>query len=174
MAPPGIFITTAAEVDAASLATFAARTFRETFGCDNTSEDMDAYVALHFNEQRQRAELRDPSCLALLVHSGTQLVGYAQLMESSDPPRAISAPAIEIQRFYVESAHHGTGIAQALMRECIVASSDRGFAAVWLGVWERNPRAIAFYRKSGFVDLGSQPFVLGDDLQTDRIMLRSL
>ena len=41
---------------------------------------------------------------------------------------------------------------------------------LWLGVWERNPRAQAFYRKSGFADVGSQVFLVGTDAQTDRVM----
>ena len=45
---------------------------------------------------------------------------------------------------------------------------------LWLGVWEHNLRAIAFYRKCGFVQCGAQPFLLGTDLQTDWDMNRTL
>jgi ribosomal protein S18 acetylase RimI-like enzyme len=37
-------------------------------------------------------------------------------------------------------------------------------------VWERNRRAQAFYKKSGFVDVGTQTFLVGTDEQTDRVM----
>ncbi|HEX7807692.1 MAG TPA: GNAT family N-acetyltransferase, partial [Thermoanaerobaculia bacterium] len=46
--------------------------------------------------------------------------------------------------------------------------------SVWLGVWEHNPRAIAFYEKCGFRITGKHPFLLGSDLQTDLVMTREL
>ena len=51
--------------------------------------------------------------------------------------------------------------------------ADRvGTRTLWLGVWERNERAKAFYRKGGFVDVGAHVFMVGTDAQTDRIMAR--
>ena len=75
-------------------------------------------------------------------------------------------------RFYVDKAHHGRGIAQTLMQEAVATARKLGATTVWLGVWERNLRAIAFYVKCGFQDVGSQPFLVGSDLQTDRVMAR--
>ena len=60
------------------------------------------------------------------------------------------------------------------MSQVIDAARRDGAITLWLGVWERNPRAIAFYRKAGYVDVGAQVFVLGTDPQTDRIMTRPL
>ena len=174
LSPHPINIRTAVEDDAATLAALAERTFRDTFARDNSAADMDAYVALQFSEDRQRRELHDPKCFTLLVESATDLIGYAQLRASGDAPSGAAGASIELQRFYVEAVHHGTGIAHSLMRECLAAAAKRGFTWIWLGVWERNQRAIAFYHKLGFTDSGSQPFALGSDLQTDRIMSRSV
>jgi GNAT superfamily N-acetyltransferase len=82
--------------------------------------------------------------------------------------------AIEIWRFYVDRPWHGLGLAQTLMsavRECAV---QKGARTLWLGVWEKNPRAIAFYEKCGFRDVGAHDFWVGSDRQTDRIMVASL
>jgi hypothetical protein len=82
--------------------------------------------------------------------------------------------AVELARFYVDSPFHGQGVARKLM-DAVVAEATRGEAAtLWLGVWERNARAIGFYTKSGFRDVGSHPFQLGGDLQRDRLMVRDL
>ena len=51
------------------------------------------------------------------------------------------------------------------------AARSAGDGHLWLGVWERNARAIRFYAKAGFVDVGSHDFVLGTDRQTDRVMV---
>ena len=95
------------------------------------------------------------------------LIAFTQLRRTQS-----SWGDVEISRFYVDRRHHGRGIAQALMAEAYQAAGELGGKTIWLGVWERNPRAIAFYAKSGFVDVGSHPFLVGSDLQTDRVMVR--
>ncbi|HEX8617769.1 MAG TPA: GNAT family N-acetyltransferase [Thermoanaerobaculia bacterium] len=148
--------------DAATLAAFGARTFRDAFAADNRAEDMDAYVGQAYGETQQRRELEDPNQAVLLVERDGVLLAYAHLR--------ISENEVEIARFYVDRAHHGEGIAQELMQHAIDVARERGAKRVWLGVWERNPRAIRFYEKCGFVDFGSHPFLIGSDLQTDRLM----
>jgi ribosomal protein S18 acetylase RimI-like enzyme len=81
---------------------------------------------------------------------------------------------VEIRRFYVDRPFHGRGIAQALMRAVEETARTLGGRTLWLGVWERNPRAIAFYSKCGFVDVGQHDFILGTEEQTDRVMARAL
>ena len=99
----------------------------------------------------------------------------ARASSSGDVPSCVrgSAP-VELLRFYVDQAWHGQGIAQVLMAEVIAAAVADGSKTLWLGVWERNPRALAFYGKCGFRDVGSHEFVMGTDHQTDRILARSL
>jgi ribosomal protein S18 acetylase RimI-like enzyme len=81
---------------------------------------------------------------------------------------------LELSRFYVDRPWHGRGVAQALMTATVREAARRGGETLWLGVWERNPRGIAFYRKCGFADVGTQTFVLGSDPQNDRVMALTL
>jgi ribosomal protein S18 acetylase RimI-like enzyme len=154
--------------DAAALAEIAERTFRDTFAKDNTPEDLEAYVASAYGEALQRRELEDPEGLALLGESedGT-LIAYTQMRRVRSPHGEV-----EIARFYVDRAYHGQGLAQQLMDAAVDAARELGATTLWLGVWERNWRAIAFYAKCGFQDVGSKPFLVGSDLQTDRVMSR--
>jgi ribosomal protein S18 acetylase RimI-like enzyme len=160
--------------DAGALAAFGARTFRDAFGAENTAADMDLYVARAYGEATQRAELANPGMLTLLAEVDGQLAGYAQVREGDAPACVVGGDPIELWRFYVDGAWHGRGVAQALMRAVLDAARSRAARTIWLAVWERNPRAQAFYGKSGFVEVGLQPFVLGTDAQTDRVMARSL
>jgi ribosomal protein S18 acetylase RimI-like enzyme len=160
--------------DAASLAKFGARTFRETFEADNTPEDMELYLASAYGEHRQAAELRSAEMVTLLAEDGRRLAGFAQLREGPAPECVEGRAPIELVRFYVDRAWQGRGVAQALMMETLQAASDKGARTVWLSVWERNYRAQAFYRKCGFEDCGAREFILGRDRQTDRVMTRTL
>ena len=167
--PPSI--RRGAVTDAAALAALASRTFVETFAAGNRPEDMQAHLARSYGVAQQTAELTDPSVVTLLVEEDGQLVGYAQLRRGA-PPECIRPPnTMELHRFYVASAAHGTGVAQRLMAAVQDAAGSAGAGHLWLGVWEHNPRAIRFYAKCGFVDVGSQAFELGADRQTDRVML---
>ena len=119
----------------------------------------------------QRRELEDPDVLTLLVESSRQLIGFAQLKRGEPPQCVERRDAVEIARFYVDRPWHGRGIARMLMNAAASAAPSLGSATLWLGVWEKNPRAIAFYEKCGFRDVGSHPFLVGSDLQTDRVMV---
>ena len=162
----------ASTMDAHKLSEFGRRLFEETFAAQNTAEDMRVYLESTFNDARQHAELDDPDMITLLATDGATLVGYAQLHLGEPPGCVLDRHAIELARFYVDRALHGRGVAHTLMRATLQAASARA-QTVWLGVWERNARAIAFYVKCGFVDVGQQVFVLGRDHQTDRVMWRA-
>jgi ribosomal protein S18 acetylase RimI-like enzyme len=148
--------------DAAALAELGERTFRDAFAADNTPEDLELYVAKTYGEAQQRRELEDPRQVALLVEDGGVPIAFAQLK--------LEGERLEIARFYVDRGHHGRGVAHELMQHVLATARELGVTVVFLGVWERNPRAIRFYEKCGFVDVGSHPFLVGHDLQTDRLM----
>jgi RimJ/RimL family protein N-acetyltransferase len=164
----------AVEGDAALLAEMGERIFRETFAPDNRPEDLEQYLRTAFGEAVQRAEIADPALQTLILDADGGAVGYAQLREAAAPAAIGADGAIELRRFYVDRAWHGRGLAQRLMQAVEQAVRARAAPGIWLGVWEHNARAIAFYRKCGFLDVGSHVFVLGSDPQTDRLMLRPM
>jgi ribosomal protein S18 acetylase RimI-like enzyme len=172
-------IRPAAIDDAAALSHLAATTFRETFESENAPEDVARYLAEAFTPEQQAAEIADPAGTVLLAEhhgesGGTELVGYAHLI-AGPVPEPVRGPApLELKRIYVARAWHGQGVAQALMGAAIEAACARGARTLWLGVWERNPRAVAFYAKYGFTRVGEHTFVLGSDTQTDWLFVRSV
>jgi len=168
-----IAIRRAGPPDAARLAALAERTFVDTFGADNDPEDMEAYVAQAFGEVRQRGELLDPTISVFLAERDDETVGYVMLRD--EPHADVPARhAVEIARLYATREAMGTGVGTALMHAAFAEAAALGAGAVWLGVWERNARAIAFYTRHGFRDVGVQHFQLGADRQCDRVMRRDL
>ena len=160
--------------DATDLAELAARTFHETFAADNRPEDMALHLARAYGASQQQRELVDPDIATLLVEVDGQLAGYAQLRSGVAPECVTGEAPFELWRFYIAQPWHGRGVAPALMRRAELEAYRRGGRTLWLGVWERNARAKAFYQKSGFRDVGSQVFMVGTDAQTDRIMVLPL
>jgi ribosomal protein S18 acetylase RimI-like enzyme len=160
--------------DAVNVSAFLSNEFSATFGADNTAADMALYLAQTFSPALQAQEIDDPLGPYLLLDVDGTLAAIARLRIGSRDAQVSSTSPLEIQRFYVGSAWHGRGIAQALMAECVVRAMAAGADTVWLGVWERNTRAIRFYEKCGFVDVGAASFVLGTDVQQDRVMARAI
>jgi len=157
--------------DAAELAGFAARAFSETYSADNRAEDMAAYLADSYGPAQQTEELADLRISTLLARARGELLAYAQVAQNS-PPRCVTQVApLELHRFYVDRQAHGTGLASMLMQEVFEAARERDARHLWLSVWERNPRAIAFYKKATFFDVGSTVFRVGRDMQTDRVLV---
>jgi GNAT superfamily N-acetyltransferase len=160
--------------DAALLAELAARTFTDAFARDNTPANMAAHIAHAYGVPQQTAELADPDGVTLIGDVGAAAMAYAQVRRGPAPACITGRDPVELRRFYVEQRWHGRGIARALMDAVFETARALGANTLWLGVWERNPRAIAFYVKCGFLDRGSQDFWLGADRQTDRVLVRSL
>ncbi|HJQ41211.1 MAG TPA: GNAT family N-acetyltransferase [Thermoanaerobaculia bacterium] len=182
-----VIIRRASAADAAALAELAARTFADWFGAENSAEDMAAHLQRSYGEELQRREIEDRDWVTLLAESDGRAIAYAQVKRGEAPACVWTAAAelplskaaaelpqsktVEIARFYVDRNFHGKGIAQTLMAHAIIEARKLGGETIWLGVWERNARAIAFYEKCGFRDRGSHPFLVGSDLQTDRVMV---
>lgn len=157
--------------DACALAVFAARTFAESYGADNRPEDIEAHLATAYGTPQQTSELNDPASVTLMAYSGEILVAYAQIRHSTPPSCVPQDHVVELHRFYVDRLAHGQGVAQRLMAAVHRVVHDFSAHHIWLGVWERNPRAIAFYKKEGFVDIGSTEFFVGPDRQSDRVFV---
>lgn len=174
MTPDGVIIRRALPSEAAALATLMARTFSEAFGAANRPHDLATHIARSYSAEIQARELTDPDHTVLVADAGGTLAGYAQL-RTGDVPAEVTGPApLQLWRFYLDRAWHGTGLALILMTAAAHEARARGARTLWLGVWEENPRGIAFYRKVGFREVGRFLFHVGDDPQRDLIMVSDL
>ena len=171
---PPIATRVARPDEAALFAELGASTFTETFESANTPEDFAAYMRAAFGDQIQRAELEDPQTTVFFAERDGDVVGYLMLREGTTPSMVPAADAVQIARLYARQRALGSGVGAALMQRALAEAAGRGKDAVWLGVWDRNERAIRFYEAWGFHRCGTQPFLLGADLQTDLVMVRRL
>ena len=172
--PNPLLIRPAKVEEAAALTELAARSFYDAFAATNTPENMHAYMSAAFTVEQLTTELCDPLSTFLLAELNGQLVGYAKLVRSEVPECVPAVRAIELSRLYVDQQVLGAGIGPALLQACFDLARSEAYPAMFLGVWEHNPRAQAFYRKWGFERVGEHVFQMGDDPQTDWWMYRAL
>lgn len=160
--------------DLDALRTLSIQTFTETFSEQNTEADMQLYVTENLGIEKLQKELNAPGSSFYFIRSGTELAGYMKLNTGAAQTVAGKNGTMEIERIYVLGKFQGQQLGKALLQHALSLTKDAGYATIWLGVWEHNIKAIAFYERNGFVRTGSHEFVLGSDVQTDHIMERPL
>ena len=160
--------------DAEMLAHLAECTFRDTFATADNHADLDRYCATSFGPEIQQQEILDPNCVTLLAEIEDQPVAFAQVLLHSPKACLPVDRSSELRRLYVSQEWHGRGVARDVMTHVMATVTDAGAGHIWLGVWEHNPRAIAFYRKYGFEVVGEHVFQFGNDPQRDLVMMATV
>lgn len=161
----------ATPADAELIADMSRTSFSEAFAKDNTKEDMDIFMTEQFTKEELMKEVELSEGIFMLAYINNEPVGYARLRLKNN---LAHEQAIEIARIYALDKAIGKGVGKALMLECINKANELQMKYIWLGVWEKNQRAISFYQHWGFERFGEHQFLLGTDLQTDWLMKKLL
>jgi diamine N-acetyltransferase len=146
------------------------QTFSETFSAGNTEEDMNKYLEEGFSLEKLTTELNNPDSEFYFAEIDNNVIGYLKLNYGQSQTELQDEGALEIERIYVLKAYHGKKVGQLLYEQAMQIARQKNADYVWLGVWEKNSRAISFYQKNGFVAFDKHIFKLGNDEQTDIMM----
>jgi len=160
--------------DIDDLLTLGIQTFQDTFAEYNTPENMKLYIEKSFSREQLQQELNEPDAAFFVAFDQDKMVGYARVRKGNSPEGLPSTNALEIERIYVRKTYFGKQLGKVMLDTCIQYAIKNGCPVIWLGVWEFNPRAIAFYQKSGFTKFSEHTFILGRDHQTDWLMMKTL
>ena len=170
----GIEIIEVREEMIKQLQQLAKQTFVETFAESNSKEDIEKYLDESLNEERIRYEVANPKSLFYIAWDQSKPIGYLKVNSGAAQSELQEEDSLEIERIYVKSEFHGKKVGQLLYHKALEIARTQHKSAIWLGVWEKNPRAIAFYEKNGFVAFDKHIFMMGNDKQTDILMRKSL
>lgn len=154
--------------DAATLAAFAAQAFTDTYRDLDDAQDIADYCAEHFQPDVMAGVIADPACRTLLAMVGEQLAGYA-IVRDKPPPPCVSGPALQLWRLYLGQGFIGQKLGARLMQAAQAEARRQGAGTLWLGVYDRNVRAVEFYRRFGFAQVGVSEFLFGGRIYSDPI-----
>ena len=154
----------------AQLQRICRQTFSETYAAFNTEENMAKYIEEHFSLAKLTTELDHPLSHFYFAIQEKQVVGYLKLNMGSTQTDLKDDQALEIERIYVSQAFQRNNIGQLLLNKAIEIGHEIAIAYVWLGVWDKNERAINFYKKNGFLEFDRHAFILGAEKQIDILM----
>lgn len=145
-------------------------TFVETYSLENSEENMKDYLENAFSSEKLQTELSDKNTAFYFAEYAKEIIGYLKVNFGQSQTELKDKNALEIERIYVLNRFHGKRVGQILYEKAIEIAKEQNVDYVWLGVWEKNPRAIRFYEKNGFVSFNKHIFKLGDEEQTDIMM----
>jgi ribosomal protein S18 acetylase RimI-like enzyme len=149
-------------------------TFQETYSWYNTAENMANYLNENFSYEKLKQEIESDTCSYYLLYTANEAIGYMKLNFGFNHESKKDAASVEIERIYTLKQYHGKGQGQRLCDEAIKIAKTLNASNIWLGVWEKNPRAMAFYSKNNFKIVGTHIFKLGSDEQLDHLMVLNL
>lgn len=131
---------------------------------------MKAYTDMAYNRELLLTEINDPRSEHYFLCEGDKKIGFLKLNTAEVQSDIHDPESLEIQRIYIDSVYQGRGLGAQLLQFAKERAKALGLKYIWLGVWEKNPDAIRFYQRHGFEIIGSHPFVMGDEDQTDILM----
>lgn len=156
--------------DAKLLAEIGKKTFYDAYLKAVDVKNLKTVINDTFSEEHQLEEINNPDTIFLVATLDGKMAGYAKLIKNASNEHIKGKDMMELSRIYLLQEYIGKGIGKELMQRCMVEARQRGCDSLWLGVWENNHKAIGFYRKLGFREVGSHVFKFGDEVQTDLIM----
>jgi len=170
MSEISIAVRAAVTADAESLSRLASATFALGCPADTDPKHLHEFISTELTPERFREFLADSTVTILLAECAGELAGFTMLVRECGHPQIVAERPIELRKFYVDPAHHGRGVAQALMQDAVPLLNE--YDVAWLSVYSGNSRAIGFYQKWGFEVVGTHYFQVGGDPQKDFVMRR--
>mgnify|MGYP005828571397 FL=1 len=149
-------------------------TFNETFKDQNSPDNMNAYMERAFNLNQLEKELTNNSSEFCFIYFHNEIVGYLKVNTDGAQSEEMGDESLEIERIYIKNKFQKHGLGKHLLSKAMELAMEHNKQKIWLGVWEKNENAIAFYKKMGFVQTGAHSFYMGDEEQTDFIMEKTL
>ncbi|WP_277584571.1 GNAT family N-acetyltransferase [Psychrobacillus antarcticus] len=160
--------------DSCKLQEVSYETFNETFKDQNSPENMNAYLERAFNLKQLEKELLNTSSHFYFVYLNNEIAGYLKVNTDDAQSEKMGDESLEIERIYIKNQFQKHGLGKYLLNKAMEITLESNKVKIWLGVWDQNENAIAFYKKMGFVQTGAHSFYMGDEEQIDLIMAKTL
>lgn len=161
--------------DAAMLGVVGTATFLEAYTWALPGADIvDFCLQNHTTEAYARYLAKPNTRITLAVTGDDAPVGYAMICEPDLPGFDLKPADTELKRIYLFSRYRPGGNGQRLLDAAFADAREMGCQRMLLGTNAGNARAIAFYRRNGFNEVGTRTFVVGVQHCCDVIFGREL
>ena len=156
-------ILRATEEDSLCLSELSKQTLLESHGRSATKKDMDLYIALKYNEETIKAELRNPANIYHLLYYNDELVGFSKIILNVPYKEGVEKKMSKLDRIFILKKVYDLKLGVELLTFNLNFMKLHHQTGVWLFAWTENERAIKFYKRNGFVIVGSHNFKISEN-----------
>lgn len=150
--------------DAKHIALLGRVTFSETFGhLFREKKELYEYYERTFSVEKIRKSLKKPNNVFWIASVNELPVGYAKLKLDSPSAFIDSKNVSQLQKIYVLKDFLSMKIGLKIQEKIMLRAKEHGSEYIWLSVLDENDRAINFYYKNKFVELGNHNFQIGQE-----------
>lgn len=157
-----------------TLQDIAIETFRATYTGTSDDNDMELYITDAFSLPQLQASLTHTDTAYYFLYKGAHIVGYCKIVWGEKPPQLPEENWARLERIYIRQPYWRQGVGTVMLQMITERIQQRQVKNLWLGVWEKNQRAIQFYEKNGFQNAGIIYFPFGNSIDTDFLMWKSI
>ncbi len=152
------------------LVTLSKETFTKAFEKDNDPQDFKLYISTAFSKETLLEQLRNHDSFFYFVYLKNIVIGYVKMNQHEAQTDIKSDDGMELERIYILDEFQSKGYGKWILDKLIHLGLQAYKSFLWLGVWEKNEKAIRFYQRHGFAKFGTHPYYIGKDKQTDWLM----
>ncbi len=142
-------------------------TFSASYSAFNTAENIKLYMDTKFSIENLLSELDIKNSKFFFIWWNEAIAGYMKLNTDTAQTHLNNDHCLEIERIYILQQYQRKQLGKLLLDKAIDIANIAGMQYIWLGVWERNFKAMDFYERNGFKKYGTLDFLFGTDEQTD-------
>ncbi len=160
--------------DVEKLRKISIETFKDTFGEDNSENDLEEMFENNYGIDQLKKEVSDANTDFEFIYVDNKLAGYLKINIDDAQSEDMGKEYLEVERIYIRKSFKRCGLGSKFMNYAIDTAKKSGKKYIWLGVWENNSNAINFYKVKGFTPFSEHIFVVGSDEQRDILMKKEI
>ena len=161
--------------DVELLALLGRVTFRESHGDyieDKTN--LNDYLDTSFSFETTQKQVNDSNNIYFIIYKNNFPVGYSKLVLNATSPFIPNKRSCRLERIYVLDEFISQKFGIDLLNKTIEKAQELNFEVIWLSVYIKNTKAINFYLKNNFEEVGSISFKISKQGYENPILAKKL
>jgi ribosomal protein S18 acetylase RimI-like enzyme len=144
------------------LSEIAKLSFIASHGRSAPTEDINSYVDEKYNHNAFKEELTDEENIYHIIYHDKRPAGYSKIIFNSPYTGSEIINITKLERIYLLKEFYDLKLGSEIFQFNISLSKRNDQMGMWLYVWKENHRAVTFYKKSGFIIIGSHDFKISE------------
>lgn len=167
-------IRPATQEDALCLSVLATQVFLDTYATTGIRPAIAREVQHSFSVSTIAGLLDQDGTFFHVAERDGHLLGFSQATIGTRQELIIATHPAELDRLYVQEPFTRTGLGSLLLHASESSAIQRDADLMWLTPWVHNARALQFYARQGYADIGGTSFFMDGEAHENRVLCKQL